>query len=152
MKSSLQIGKTPRRFAGLTLVEMMITVAVLALLATIAYPIFTQQSQKARRADAKTALQAIAQAQERFFSINGRYTNDMVNDLNLSSGAVDTGACGGNANCPTTTGYYRITLANTDTTYTATATAIGSQAGDSKCSTLNLMQDGTQGATNTVCW
>ena len=44
------------RQRGLTLVELMVVVAVMAIIATIAYPIYTNQVQKSRRADAKVAL------------------------------------------------------------------------------------------------
>ena len=47
------------RQRGLTLVELMVVVAVMAIVASVAYPLYTAQVQKSRRADAKVALQEI---------------------------------------------------------------------------------------------
>ena len=66
------------RVRGLTLIELMVVIAVIAVIAAIAYPAYTNQMQKTRRADAKAALEMIALAQERFFTINGNYTNDLT--------------------------------------------------------------------------
>ena len=89
-----------KRHKGLTLIELMVVVAVLAILSAVAYPLYTNQVQKSRRADAKTALQTIALAQERFFTINGEYAG------NLSTLQVSPDIQGGASD----EGYYTITL------------------------------------------
>ncbi|MBS7725301.1 type IV pilin protein [Pseudomonas lalucatii] len=62
-----------RRDEGFTLIELMIVVAVLGILAAIAYPNYTEYMDRARRAEAKTALMEGAQALERYYSVHGSY-------------------------------------------------------------------------------
>ncbi|WP_372878513.1 type IV pilin protein [Spongiibacter marinus] len=61
-------------FNGFTLIELMITVAIVAILASIAYPSYQEQVAKSRRNEAANALMIGAQALERYYSSNGRYT------------------------------------------------------------------------------
>lgn len=61
------------RQAGFTLIELMITVAIVGLLASIAYPAYTEQVAKGRRAQAKSQLLAAQQWMERFYSENYSY-------------------------------------------------------------------------------
>jgi len=136
-----------KRQKGLTLVELMVVVAVLAVLAGIAYPLYTDQVQKARRADAKIALETIALAQERAYTLNGSY------EANLSSGTLQIApalAAGGSEE-----GFYTITLAGGGQTFTLTATATGRQSGDTNCEEFTLNQLGQKTATDgsgTNCW
>ena len=58
---------------GFTLIELMIAVAVVGILAAIAYPSYQEHVRKARRADAQTALLELAQFMERHYTANGRY-------------------------------------------------------------------------------
>ncbi|WP_036256498.1 type IV pilin protein [Spongiibacter marinus] len=59
---------------GFTLLELMITVAIVAILASIAYPSYQEQVAKSRRNEATNALMVGAQALERYYSANGRFT------------------------------------------------------------------------------
>lgn len=134
------------RQLGLTLVELMVVVAVMAIVATIAYPIYTNQVQKSRRADAKVALETIASAQERFYTINGRYTNNLA--LLQVPAAIQGGA--------SDQGYYNLAVAHPggDTqqfTATATASSTGPQAGDSGCASFTVNQQGAK-TPATGCW
>lgn len=67
-----------KKTLGFTLIELMIVVAVIAILAAIAYPSYRDNIRKSRRVDAKSALTDIAQLQEAFYARNGRYTDDMT--------------------------------------------------------------------------
>jgi len=60
---------------GFTLVELMITVAILAVLAAVAIPLYANYVDRAKQADAIIGLKAAQMAQEQFFSENGVYSN-----------------------------------------------------------------------------
>ena len=66
-----------RRSNGFTLIELMIVVAILAIIVSIGYPLYTDQVRKARRAEAKTALQEAMNREERFFTTNNTYTTNL---------------------------------------------------------------------------
>ncbi|MFZ4285277.1 type IV pilin protein [Variovorax sp. HJSM1_2] len=65
--------KIQRTQQGFTLIEVMITVVVVAILAAIAYPSYTEQVAKGRRAEAQATLLAGQQWMERFYTENYRY-------------------------------------------------------------------------------
>ena len=118
---------------GFTLIELMIAVAVVGILAAIAYPSYQDSVRKARRADAKSALLDAAQRQERFFTENNQYTATIgTGGLNLSSAT-------------TTDGFYTLTLAapvvnGRRNTFTVTATPVAgsTQAKDTTCTAFSL--------------
>lgn len=62
------------RKTGFTLIELMITVAVIGVLAAIAYPSYQDYVKRGRRADAMGELQQAVAAMERYFTVNGSYT------------------------------------------------------------------------------
>ncbi|WP_045211567.1 type IV pilin protein [Desulfonatronovibrio magnus] len=65
---------------GFTLIEVLIVVALLGILASIAIPAFTNHITKARRADAQVALLEAAQKMERFFTNNNTYVGATIGD------------------------------------------------------------------------
>lgn len=62
-----------KRNSGFTLIEVMIVVAIIGILAAIAYPSYRESVAKSRRAGAKTVLVGAQQWMERFYSENFRY-------------------------------------------------------------------------------
>lgn len=68
-----------RRFSsGFTLIEIMVVVAIVGILAAIAYPAYTESVLKGRRGEAKGALLEAAGAEERYFTTNNIYTTDLI--------------------------------------------------------------------------
>ena len=122
---------------GVTLIELMITVAIVAILAAIAYPSYQNQIRKSHRAEGKAALLEIQVAQEKFFLAANAYATTL--------GAL-------NRSATTEHGYYNIALSNlTATTYTATATPAGSQTSDS-CGAYSITHTGARSPTTSGCW
>jgi type IV pilus assembly protein PilE len=73
-------ASTPRLTGrGFTLIEMMIVVAIVGILAAIAYPSYAEQIAKGKRAQAKVQLLAAQQWMERFYSENYRYDKNSAN-------------------------------------------------------------------------
>ena len=68
----------------MTLVELLIVVAIVAVLASVALPSWNSQVQKARRADARNTLIFVQVEQEKYRADNGSYASSM-SALGLSS-------------------------------------------------------------------
>ncbi len=107
------------RRGGFSLIELMITVAVLGILAAVAYPSYQDYVRRGNRSAAQTFMMTIAQRQEQYLLTNRSYAT-AISALNLTQ--------------PTeTSGRYTFALSTTGTPPTAyliTATAIGTQAVD----------------------
>lgn len=67
-------GSTGRSWSGFSLIEIMVVLLVLSVLATIAYPSYQESVRKTHRAEARAALMAAMQQQERYYSESGSYT------------------------------------------------------------------------------
>lgn len=61
------------RARGFTLIELMIVVAIVAILAAVAYPSYRDSISKSRRAEARAQLMDAVQYMQRFYSQNDRY-------------------------------------------------------------------------------
>jgi type IV pilus assembly protein PilE len=142
--------KSPRTIAGFTLIELMVTVAVVAILGTIAMASYSSQVQKSRRTDARSAVMDLAGREEKLFST--------VNAYSSAPSDLGYGAVGAVWPINVGSGYYNVsvTVANPPVSYLITATAINAQVADTKCTTLSVDQLGTQTSTGTetaaTCW
>lgn len=138
------------RRRGFTLIELMVVVAVVLILAALAYPSYTRYIERARRADAHTLLTKVATEQERFFSQFNRYALDL-------STAPPAGL--GMTRLLSEHGYYEVSVAAGPTgdnmTYALTATPQAQQANDA-CRNLMLNSAGTKtfsgSEVNGYCW
>jgi len=145
---------------GLTLVELMVVVAVMAIIATVAYPLYTTQVEKARRAEAKVALESIAMAQERYFTLFGSYASQaQLDDPNGDGDTADSMITtviekldhDGDGNPDN----YALAIVSAADSFGVTATAQGAQADDGDCATFTIDQLGAKGATGdepAKCW
>jgi len=133
-----------RGWAGFTLIELMIVVAIVGILASIAYPSYMDSVRKGRRAEATTALYGIQLAQEKWRANNATYGT-----LANVWGGVST----------TENGYYTLAITgNTATAYSVTATAVAgkSQVDDKaagvSCTPLTMTANGPDISTKAACW
>ena len=67
---------------GLTLIELLITIVIVGILAAVAIPSYTSYMVRARRADAKTALEQLRASQEMFRAERGSYSTDLTQLVN----------------------------------------------------------------------
>lgn len=123
--------------SGITLLELLVAVAIVAIIASIAYPSFSDGLRKSRRAEAFKGLLSMQLKQEEFRVSNTSYCT--------------TPSQVGNP----TSSYYDFTISGaTATTYTLIATSKGAQVGDKSgstaCDTLTLNKADIK--TPAACW
>jgi len=127
---------------GFSLIELLISVAIIGILAGVAYPSYTDFVTRSNRAEAQRELMRLANLQEQVFVDTRAYAANMIG-LGIATIAYTT-----------ETGNYVITVsAQTATTFTLTATAQSTQAtNDSACSTITINNAGQQGGASSHCW
>lgn len=127
---------------GFTLIELMITVAIIALIASIALPSYASYVQRTRRAEAKTFIYGLANQLERCYTRFGTYNHP---SCSVGAGPFDSPK-----------GYYRVAISNfTAFSYTLTATPQAAQTTDTQCGRFEINHLGLQSATGTLgssCW
>ncbi|MDO9237836.1 MAG: type IV pilin protein [Aquabacterium sp.] len=149
-----------RTARGFTLIELMIVVAIIGILAGIAYPSYVEYVKRSRRAEVQTALLETAQFMQRFYAANSKYNTDLSGKpvalanfarVPRSDGSAQTydigfAAAAEDAKNPTSTGF------------TLQATPQGTMANDA-CGSFTLDQTGLKGVTGATgtanaanCW
>lgn len=133
-----------KKFKGFTLIELCIAMAIIAILTAIAYPSYTAYVLKSRRGDAMATLSFDQMALERCFAQNFSYSG-----------------CASLPAFPQTSpqGFYSINISNvTASTYTLTATPVGTQTKDTLCASFTVNQANVKTAADTSaaaqvsCW
>ncbi len=144
------------RVAGFTLIELMVTVVVIAILASIAIPAYTSQIRKSRRTEARTALLDLAGREEKFMATQNTYSAVPV-ELGYTSFGV-----------PISSGYYQILAptvtagtANTPWAFSITVQPVAGagQDKDADCQSFTVDSTGAQtskdsggGNSTATCW
>ena len=147
---------------GFTLIELMVVIALVAILVSVALPTYQNQVLKGNRAVAKGKLLDLVARQEQFFADNKVYSNTL--DAFLGLGTTTAGV-DDNYNWVATASADSIYTFSVTTaaiggvanmSFTLTATPVNKQTRDAgSCATLTLNQAGQRGATGTLgldCW
>ena len=147
---------------GFTLIELMITVAVIAILSAIALPSYNAYVLRSHRAEAKNTLLAVAQRLEQNYTLESSYATARnaagnvaaVDDALIASWGLNQTPLNGTAR-------YNITFSGNPTTtaFTLFATPVGAQASDT-CGVMSLNNRNLKGAagqnnrhqTTRECW
>ncbi len=129
---------------GFTLVEMMVVIAIVAILTAVALPSYNKHLQRSARVNAEAILTQSTQLMERYYTANNTYLGGP-----LMSAVSPIGATG-------TAVKYNISFVAppTATAYTVQAVPFSSQASDA-CATLTLSGTGAQTpapTTSLTCW
>lgn len=131
------------RSAGFTLIELMIVIAIIGILASIAYPSYTTYVERGRRSDGQSALLDLSHRMDQYFSENKSYEGATLAQLGVKAISPE--------------GYYTLSIGNlSNNTFTANATPIDAQSSDN-CGTLTMNQLGQRGFTGAGgsladCW
>jgi type IV pilus assembly protein PilE len=146
--------------SGFSLIELMVVVAVAAILVAIAVPTYQSQVRHSRRTDAKTALLDMAVRQEKYLTLNNSYSSTASN-LGYSALGVSVGSnyynmyvCVGTATTTTatTTPCTSYTSGQTGTSFVVSAIPVAgsSQVKDTQCLYFAVDNTGTQYSSNSL--
>ena len=126
---------------GFTLIEILVVVAIIALIAAYAIPNYRQYVLESKRSGAHNNLLEVAGMFEKFYANTNAYPTGLSGGgtaLNLTAAYL-------------TTDDYQLTMAAAAGTWTLTATAINGQAQDSTCPTITFNNLGQKGPIDD-CW
>ena len=130
---------------GFTLIELMIVVAILAILATWGYSSYRDTILKSHRSEGLGELLAIADKLERYYADQGTYVGATVGSAANAVHALSS-----------ENGYYNFAITSANAIqFTITAAPQGGQTDDTKCGTFTLTSQGARTASGTLpdkCW
>ncbi len=140
MNSRPSVATSPRHQRGLGLIEVLITLVIVGVIASIAVPNYQNSVLKSRRTDARASLMSVAQRLER---------------CRTQFGSYNAAACAVSGTLSSESGHYQIGVTRTATQFTLKATPVGGQVKDKKCTELSLDEVGQRNATGEApgeCW
>ena len=130
--------KTMSKNSGFTLIELLITVAIVGILASVAYPSYTSFVLRSDRSEGQRELLRIANLQEQLYTDSRAYTDDMKK-FGLSDPYI------------TESKKYSIDAVVAGDTFILTATAKNSQTKDTACLSLTVNEAGVK-TPKGICW
>ena len=147
------------RQAGLTLIELITTVAIISILAGIAIPSYERYTRGTKRTAAKTTLERVRGLMESYFVNNKSYTSDMTN-LGFSNSPLNIDKTGEEVAAGSADAVYQVSVSTPGTVctqcqYELNAAPVNGQTNDTDCATLSINSLGQKNATGpkgTKCW
>jgi type IV pilus assembly protein PilE len=141
------------KIAGVTMLELLIVLAIIGIISSIAFPSYQDFVAKAKRTAATAKLLQISDRQQQFFMDRKSYTSDLT-DLGYGSDPLVISDDGTTSIATDPESVYSVSLSNVaTTTYTITAAPLhGQLARDSDCGSLTLDQAGIRGSGGIDCW
>lgn len=138
-----------KKTQGFTLIELLIVIAIIGILAGIAYPSYIQHTLKAKRSEAQAMLIDLANKQEMFYLDHRKYASNLQTELGFNANPFITD-----------NGYYSISTSSANATvgFSLEATAINAQVNDEQCATLTITHELAKSALTksgdvaTNCW
>lgn len=137
---------------GFSLIELMVVVAVMAILATVVIPTYDRYVTAARRADGRAGITDVALAQERYISVYQKYTQDWNELWNKAALDREIKQVGSVIYSPKQ--HYSLAVTAGTTTFSITATRVPATA-DAECTSMTLTSAGVKSGTGTKsekCW
>lgn len=150
MTSTSVLRRPLRASRGFTLIEVMITVAIIGILAAVALPAYTEQVKRSKRSNAQTVMLQGAQFAQRYYNAKNSYSGlEGASGTFASSNYKTAPNDGGTVN-------YNIKLELVGSGFKITAEPKAGVFSDSKCGNLTLTDTGVKGVSgsDTVanCW
>ena len=141
--------------AGFSLIELMVVVAIVAIIFAVAFPSYERYIVRAKRAVGQNVLMQVADRQQQFFMDNKRFAADLTN-LGFTANPFIVDDDGASTVAGDADAVYSVALSNvTATTWTATATPLNGQLSrDTSCANLTMNQVGAKGKSGAGdnCW
>ncbi len=124
---------------GMTMIELMVVVAIVGILLSVAYPSYRDHVTKTGRSEAHANLLRMVDFEERYYIQNNAYASTAALAYTPKESAPNYA--------------YAVVLGTPVNGYTVNATAGGTQSDDTQCAVISIDSTGTKaGTTAGVCW